>query len=155
MAMPYIVTTKRPCPDCFGGIARDPDPALVADPEVPEHMTWQPCETCATPQNGPTGLAVSRRAVATLEEANTLATETVLKASMTPRQRAAHIIAAPFSVPSHGGTVGPLPDGTVIEVEHVAEATLRQMLPADVRQRVMYGDTVHAFNAREAGQCRS
>jgi hypothetical protein len=85
--MPYIVTTKR-----------DDGPKLGWIVGVP---------------------SCSRRAVATLEEAvsevkravKVIATETGRVAATT--EQAMAIVALPES----GGTVGPLPDGTVIEVE--------------------------------------
>lgn len=55
-----------------------------------------------------------RRAVATLDEALSAAAAE-LHAHDPARPHALTLTA----LPAHGGTVGPLPDGTVIEVKHV------------------------------------
>jgi hypothetical protein len=59
---------------------------------------------------------VERRAVATLEEARTLASDAVYDAGLKTVVDAEQA----FTIPVSGGSVGPLPDGTVIEVEHAS-----------------------------------
>ena len=100
------------------------------------------------PELGP---LVSRRAVATLEEA-ILQTYTSL-ASEPELDEAARAIKA---LPKSGGTVGPLPDGTVIEVEPIGHYDLwvaagrpesqsrgEHHMPSRV-------ELVDAFNARQS-----
>ena len=87
--MPYIITTKTP-------------------------YMWQ--------GNGPNGNAgVTRRAVATLDEAREAVVAKVKRNPMTTTKReyveAAKLVKAGNTLPESGGTVGPLPDGTVITVE--------------------------------------
>lgn len=65
--------------------------------------------THCLPSAAPT---TTRRAVATLEEAFNAAPEPVRNAFWAARL-------ALMALPESGGTVGPLPDGTVIEVERV------------------------------------
>jgi hypothetical protein len=86
--MPYVVTTKRPCPACTHGPAGGGE-------HRPE--------------------SVSRRAVATLEEAHCVAYDI---AEPGPRGER-HNHQAALLLPESGGTVGPLPGGTVIEVKPV------------------------------------
>lgn len=62
--------------------------------------------------------SVSRRAVATLEEAKQRATAPVF-AHFRAHGPAQPLYNAIEALPEHGGTIGPLPDGTVIEVEPV------------------------------------
>lgn len=69
---------------------------------------------------------VARRAVATLEEALKHARECVWLAPNWGETRTARHIAEVDGLPESGGTVGPLPDGTVIEVESVAWDVLRE-----------------------------
>lgn len=91
--MPYIVTTKR----------RYHEGANRAD--------------------GSPYLTVSRRAVATLEEARWFAQNPGWRYGVSDGytaaegEDAAKVLRAARSLPESGGTVGPLPDGTVIEVE--------------------------------------
>jgi hypothetical protein len=158
--MPYVVTTKRPCLDCFDGISKEPDPALVADPEVPWHMTWKPCETCAD-ETCPTGYIVSRRAVATLEEARIYASTWITdRWSSSPafargdgdlyRPETRPMVAQADALPESGGTVGPLPDGTVIEVEVIWWEDLRERAGLDRDALTLDAQTIAAFNAHEA-----
>jgi hypothetical protein len=71
--------------------------------------------------------APSRRAVATLEEARRAARSTVERAmpidrpGFSPRHG---FLCNTDALPEEGGTIGSLPDGTVIEVERVSEAAL-------------------------------
>jgi hypothetical protein len=70
------------------------------------------------------GEFVSRRAVATLEEARGLA---ALPCGIS---NPSHFHQA-VRLPESGGTVGPLPDGTVIEVEPVSDLYLGSAVPHD------------------------
>jgi len=56
----------------------------------------------------------SRRAVATLEEARDVAEDAVIGEGRFDNDEA--FLAAIVALPESGGTIGPLPDGTVIEV---------------------------------------
>jgi hypothetical protein len=94
--MPYIVTTKRTVPTDLG---RDE----VADAGV-----------------------LSRRAVATLEEARALAYAKALR-----RGSLAQMSDDPRMFSEQGGTVGPLPDGTVIEVEQTTWVRLVMYIRRD------------------------
>lgn len=74
--------------------------------------------TTTTPTGGESSLAVGKRtrvAVATLEEARKAAARAIIADPTADgaiaRTRECH------TIPESGGTVGPLPDGTVIEVE--------------------------------------
>lgn len=84
--MPYIVTTRRP--------------STLPHGEHP-HDYGYPMTV------------VSRRAVATLEEARGVAMDVSLDADSPRCHRDA------MGLPKSGGAVGPLPDGTMIEVEPV------------------------------------
>jgi hypothetical protein len=96
--MPFIVTTKRPYKRAEVQVLR------------------------ARGEHGPIAnmRIVSRRAVATLEEARSVCRGTVHET---------HVNGAPVDEPwvqtdalrESGGTVGPLPDGTVIKVEPQAD----------------------------------
>lgn len=125
---PYIVTTKQPCPyDC------------ASDPEVVAHG----CDECNAYPDTP--LAVSRRAAAALNGAQ--GAWAIIEADLRARRAA---IARPTlsvivqgggrphlpgsreimaAITESGGSVGPLPDGTVIEVERVKMAELAAMVP--------------------------
>lgn len=77
--------------------------------------------------------ALSRRAVATLEEARRTCLGVL---------DAAHLQGSPLAVyraavdlPESGGTVGPLPDGTRIEVEQRKRSALYRELPTIVQAR--------------------
>jgi hypothetical protein len=105
--MPYIVTTKQnPKPV----LTRNESDTLVEGPRGPEYD-------------------VSRRAVATLDEARKVVHDRVTEADVRlPATGMAwrvmsygEIIQA---ITEQGGTTGPLPDGTVIEVEPVSYAAL-------------------------------
>ncbi len=89
--MPYIVTSTKP---------------EMADTLVPGQ---------------PWPRSVSRRAVATLDEARYAAAEAGRQAVDRQWVEGEHLRAtlAAMELPEHGGTIGPLPGGTVIEVEQV------------------------------------
>jgi hypothetical protein len=83
----------------------------------------------------------SRRAVATLEEARTatcgIVVDSAFKRGSTEGYPPSERIADPIT--ESGGSVGPLPDGTVIEVEHIATVwNLAEIMgePAPLQQRI-------------------
>jgi hypothetical protein len=106
--------------------------------------THRPCE-CDKGERNPlncwacSGRAESRRAVAMLEEIADELTERGY--SVTTRDVEEHIHA--------GGTIGPLPDGTVITVEPMDVPTerLRLGLPVNTPTSLV----LDAFNARHGG----
>lgn len=105
--MPYIITTKA---------ATEPD----AYSRFKERQA--------------TGLAapLSRRAVATLDEARTAAEDRVIDAlGVLGTHAASDERFDARELPEQGGTIGPLPDGTVIEVERVTYGQLRVMVDGD------------------------
>ena len=97
---------------------------------------------------------VSRMAVATLDEARSRIVGTVDSANYaTPAGNAAATFAPIYdqirTLPESGGTIGPLPDETVIEVRHVDWIALRKMtgeLPVRTHDKPA---VLAAFNARE------
>ena len=117
--MPYVITTveRESCPDCNG----DPWSRSIA---TGEHG----CESCSN--HGTHLVPVSRRAVATLDEAR-IAVSTWITDRWSSNPAFAHgdgelyqpktrpMVAQADTLPESGGTVGPLPDGTVIEVKRV------------------------------------
>jgi hypothetical protein len=60
--------------------------------------------------------------------------------------------------PESGGTVGPLPDGTTIQVEATTKQALFDALPMDDQRRLptwplpTLAMVIAAFNAKQAGQ---
>lgn len=118
---PFIVTTKRPV-----------DAVDCGHPEAPRD-----------------GWPVSRRAVATLEEARTAAQKPCGKDLMARLEASL--------IPESGGTVS-LPDGTVIEVESSTAQTLIDSLDVQTLRDlwirhpacVPLTEIIAAFNAREA-----
>jgi hypothetical protein len=133
--MPYIVTTKRKCDSCWDG-----------RPKWAGTMPAPPCGAC-----GGSGESVSRRAVATLEEA-----QDHIYSVCAEGETDDEIIADEIDrMPEQGGTIT-LPDGTVIEVEQtmwadlIAEAAgasgvTEGMDAAETQQRIL-----DAYNARQA-----
>lgn len=104
-------------------------------------------------QHPDAGLAVSRCAVATLEEAHETAREACLYAPGSV-ETIAQAIREAFALPESGGKVGPLPDGTVIEVERVEWSVLRLaigMARIGELQKTPEGaaEILAAYNARE------
>jgi hypothetical protein len=99
-------------------------------------LSFDPFNPRATPER------VSRRAVTTLEEARAAVITALVELAAPPTA---------FSIDESGGTIGPLPDGTLIEVERVH---LSALYP-----KAMYGragewrdeaKVIAAYNAREA-----
>jgi hypothetical protein len=130
--MPYIVTTKRPTGDC----------------------AWAKV------------LPASRRAVATLEDrrgpdgiedgARTIAYAQVIDAYGGPDRDDAspaeteHLWQA-ANVPEQGGTVGPLPDGSLIEVARATNAELMPYAGFDVfNDTPAEAEIIDAFNAGQS-----
>lgn len=131
--MPYIVTTKRPI-----GVSKSLAPACKA----------------------------SRRAVATLEEARANVQKIVAPAEkvklMSPYRirEFTPFVQHALHLPESGGTVGPLPDGTVIEVEPITrEAMLDDISFHAIGSPFLSDDQwpwsteniIAAFNAKQAG----
>jgi hypothetical protein len=95
-------------------------------------------------------VVVSRRAVATLEEAHRLVWELLPGESVMAHDdwRAAFMLKA--AIPESGGTVDPLPDGRVIQIEQVgwpdlcARVQTRIADPNPSQQAIL-----NAFNAAE------
>lgn len=123
--MPYIVTTERPCEECDGQGQRRPARAHMSH-EVTD------CPACGT-----AGMErASRRAVATLEDSRHGAAD-IIEAALGDRVVAAQraldvhepapaicdtygdLLHDAHALTGSGGTVGPLPDGTIIDVEQV------------------------------------
>jgi hypothetical protein len=98
---------------------------------------------------------LSRRAVATLDEATEALDAHMKSAGANGDWR----LVAICKVSESGGTVGPLPDGTVIEVERVEWDYLRRAVGAvgrrgatnDPMMVVRSDQLIAAFSAREAG----
>ena len=94
------------------------------------------------------GWPASRRAVATLEEVADRVDEQFADHSMSYRR-------VVLALPEAGGTVGPLPDGTVIEVHRAPWQRIWEWSgwsvptigPPDAREQV---EILAAWNAREA-----
>lgn len=107
---------------------------------------WRNSHTCTCP----------RRAVATLEEAQVVAAQGVRRVRDEDGTRdfwnaVYPLIGQAETLPESGGKVGPLPDGTVIEVVRVEWRTLAE--DAEIAWRLPALPTVEiidAFNAREA-----
>jgi hypothetical protein len=86
---------------------------------------------------------LSRRAVATLGEARGLA---ALSCGISNPE---HLRAA-SRLPESGGTVGPLPDGTVIQVERVTWAELLPMDERPLLPHMTQRELLDAYNARQS-----
>jgi hypothetical protein len=78
-------------------------------------MEWIISTRREGPYWGPENLIESSRTVTTLTEAQTEAVRAVIRAEPIKRTWSAHRDAAQ-SLSIEGGVIGPLPDGTVIEV---------------------------------------
>ena len=123
--MPYIITTINP----QGAAEQDSD----------GRSYYVPTST--------------RTAVATLDEARMVGVK-ALPAAMTIGGAGPNIAAtkALYALPQAGGTIGPLPDGTVVEVHQVDNARLAEL--AGTTSRLQSGQAkltsliVAAFNAR-------
>ena len=120
--MPYVITTKRPEQN-EGGRG-----GVVRPPHF------------------------SRRAVATLEEARQRIVFALAHGEhMSEDARMAGWIGAEKRITENGGTVGPLPDGTVIEVERVGYRYLLDgLLVAPGTNERSWAEILDAYNARQA-----
>lgn len=134
--MPYIVTTTRPCTcDHDGSDGRND------------------VINCAV--HGPLVLEVTRRALATLDEARREA-DTILTpwALAIPPDAFDVLAAACKAIPESGGSVE-LPDGTVIEVTATTVSDLADTLSMDAFNRLNYegageADWIAAYNEKQA-----
>jgi hypothetical protein len=129
--MPFIVTTKRPT-----------DRGTIA-------------------VRGARSRGFSRRAVATLEEnPHSNVKDEVARIMLRAGTRSAGPVlgASDSRLPESGGTVGPLPDGTTIQVEATTKQALFDALPMDDQRRLptwplpTLAMVIAAFNAAQAGQ---
>jgi hypothetical protein len=131
---PFTVTTKRPCAPCHG----------TGDWLDSSTGTGQ-CDEC-----GGFGVDVDRRAVATLEEARGACVAILHNHGFS---------ALGYALPraESGGTVGPLPDGTTIQVEPTTKQALFDALPMEDQRRLptwplpTLAMVIAAFNAKQAG----
>lgn len=89
--------------------------------------------------NEPARRARDRTAVATLDEAREAAHSAI------PAPTCGDYHGAIYSLSDSGGTVGPLPDGTVIEVRPASWSELAQSLPAKRRAYVTAPAYVHGY----------
>jgi hypothetical protein len=108
--MPFIVTTTTP---------RD---QAIAEREVERNVAmWMDDPSAPAPpiDATPDASVVSRRAVATLDEAHRVA-ELACMRVLDPGVPWTPILDAAAGLPEAGGKIGPLPDGTTIEVEGVS-----------------------------------
>jgi hypothetical protein len=148
--MPYIIITKRPCPEGHS------EPLLQGDGGGWDGSNYRtPCSVCDDRCE-----VVSRRAVATLEEAWAEAHRIV--------NAQPHRLSDPLwnnaieAWPKSGGMIGPLPDGTVIEVGasswvHLAlearrDKSLRPLPVVEAGQGDLKAAAaiIAAFNAKQA-----
>jgi hypothetical protein len=129
MTMPYIVMTKRP------------------DQAAHEDRFYEDNDDL---------VITSRRAVATLDETQQEVADLVGRLShahyaggdWTGRKRTVdRLLDAAFYLPEQGGTVGPLPDGTVIEVERVDDSYFDGFRP----EMGSLDEAIAAYNASQEG----
>lgn len=121
--MPYVITTRN----------TDPRQRMAVEP------------------NGRWTDVTSRRAVATLDEAREAARETIYRQEMSGRANDPQFVkvAREFHrIDDEGGTVGPLPDGTVIEVEWVTLAAMAGSPVANYNP-AHTAEIIDAFNAAQ------
>lgn len=154
--MPFIVTTKRPGHDTFEAYSQGGTGVL--------RVCKCGTQSDMAENDGNCPYAVSRRAVASLKEARELVTHIVLGVNAPGtglRSREASRLhpdarqvvwfdlrAAANKIPESGGSVGPLPDGTVIEVEAKDKFYLADVVPHG--RYMTKAELIDAFNAREA-----
>lgn len=108
---------------------------------------------------GPNGKGAELHAVATLEEARE-AIDRVVRLRVKDPEEFDRWIYASLNLSESGGTIGPLPNGTVIEVERVGLTELAERASADqnpndaphVGRLLTRGidSIIHAYNARHA-----
>ena len=97
---------------------------------------------------------ITRRAVATLYEAREQTDDSVFEAFERERRPDAEMPPEYYELstqarklPGHGGTIGPLPDGAVIEV---APITWASIMSAQVIEAGAYDAAIDAYNSFEA-----
>jgi hypothetical protein len=103
----------------------------------------------------------SRRAVATLGEVER-AIESALDAyyesrddySAADHREYRRLLESTWTWDDPGGTVGPLPDGTMIEVERVSWPELGERAGLGYAHRARGGQTIDAYNAAQAPRAR-
>lgn len=114
---------------------------------MPYIVTTMPAGSAAHPER------MARRAVATLEEARERAEDTVfdhLGPERMPDDRPVEFATYARNLPEEGGTIGPLPDGTVIEVERVRWETFPEYAkPGDATEAQRQNRGLEAFNAAQ------
>lgn len=101
--------------------------------------------------------APSRRAVATLGEARTIAYDAIEERVAPIPDGVAGFTRSVDHLSEPGGTVGPLPDGTVIQVEPTTVSDIADTFSMDTFNAMNHdgaseADWIDAFNAREAGR---
>jgi hypothetical protein len=146
--MPYVITTKyaQQCVCCGAGVvvpvAGGVPPFIHHKPErgtgdVCPRTGWTPQEAIATDDD-----RVTRRAVATLDEAREALCDAI---------HAVDPDATVFDIGGDGGSVGPLPDGTVIEVAPWTEIELATFTDLSMDQALTLpaGDIIDAYNAAQ------
>jgi hypothetical protein len=98
-------------------------------------------------------LVLSRRAVATLDEAQRTAYDAVraLTGGSADPLTAVTVASSIVALPESGGTIGPLPDGTVIEVERLTRDELGERVFAFGRESATLAQIIDTYNqGREA-----
>lgn len=118
--MPYIIETRCPLP---------------GDP----YGDWTEADDAAEAKN-------TRRAVATLDEARSIVYGAIGE-NDDPPYFDGHFAAD--SLDEQGGTIGPLPDGTTIEVQALDWSALAERAYADGGWSMKPVKILNAFNARE------
>lgn len=92
--------------------------------------------------------SATRRAVATLDEARAAAhTSANMPATPSTLDALMGVRAAIDALPESGGTVGPLPDGTVIEVEPIDWTSLQHAVGTARRVPATPAAIIDAYNA--------
>lgn len=138
--MPYVITTTTPprCPDCG-------EPIHLTDSRAWWNHDGLSGECWRMSMDGPGEdfRPVPRHAVATLDEARDHVHEM--------RGYPQSVWQAIAEMPEGGMTVGPLPDGTVIEVERVSGYALLQRIP-HAEDRLGAQDVPGAVAAYNAAQ---
>lgn len=131
--MPFIITTKRRL------AGRTMVPTADAGPQ---------------PLGAERFEVVSRRAVATLEEAKVVAEDTLIAVAPAglDADEGERLLVAITELSESGGSVGPLPDGEVIDVEAWSEIAFRVMCAdrfiSDFDMPLP--DLIAAYNAKQA-----
>jgi hypothetical protein len=173
--MPYVITTRRPGlgpldPETAArdaiGLYREARDDGKSSAEAEALAMREVSDAVRATEEVPE--SVFRRAVATLEEAREQADDAVFAAHNRERKRPSDELPPPYmaqsiearDLPESGGAVGPLPDGTVIEVEQLSPLMLAAHIPGDPASiaallrvgldRKDWSDLIDAFNARQS-----